>query len=95
MLLWPEVKRFANDISCRLAILGVCERFPTTEILRLAREHLFFAKEQLERERKGYFRDEYHGTEYVLTAPAGGVGTHLYADLSNEVYRLEKLIQTK
>ena len=74
-------------------MLSACERFPTPAILSLLREHLPFAKEQLERERKGYFRDQWYGTEYVLTVPAGGVGTHLHADLCNEVSRLEKLIQ--
>ena len=91
MLLWLEVKRFTADNSCRHAMLGACERFPTEEVLRLLREHLPFAQEQLEGERKGYFRDQWYGTEYVLTVPAGGVGTHRYADLSSEVARLQKL----
>jgi len=92
MLLWPEVKRFTGDASCRLAILGICERFPTDEVRVVLQQHLPYAQEQLEYEKKGYWRDRWYGTEYVLTVPAGGVGTHLCADLGCEVYRTSQLV---
>lgn len=98
MLLWPEVKRFSGDPSCRLAILDICERFPTTDIRALLREHLVYAQEQLEHEKKGYWRDHWYGTNllltdtYVLTEPAGGIGTVLYAKLRNEVLRTSNLV---
>lgn len=92
MLLWPEVQRYVSDASCRLAILDICERFPTDEVKELIRQHVPFAEDQLEREEQGYLRDHWYGTDFVHTKPAGGVGTHLYDDLSDEVFRARQLV---
>jgi hypothetical protein len=92
MLLWPEVKRFIGDNSCRIAILDICEAHPTTEVFRIMEEHHAYVREQLEGQPLGQLIVRGCGSADLFMEPMGGNIAHWHANLVYEAFRLRLFI---
>jgi hypothetical protein len=87
MLLWPEVKRFIGDNSCRLAILEICERFPARSMFAIMQEHFAYVREQLNGKPLGTLIPRGCGSADLFMEPIGGNEAHWRAKLEQEFFK--------